>query len=58
MASYIVITYATSCEKDGKNFFDVPKRLQPQVRKLIEEDGYVINEDGTVTKGDENVGSN
>jgi len=53
MASYIVITYAISCEKDGKNFFDVPKRLQPQVRKLIEEDGYVINEDGTAYKVEE-----
>lgn len=42
--------YATSCEKDGKNFFSVPKRLQPQVREIIEADGYVINDDGTVTR--------
>jgi len=42
--------YATSCERDGKNFFDVPTRLRPQVRKIIEADGYIINEDGTVTK--------
>lgn len=45
--------YATSCEKDGKNFFTVPKRLQPQVRKIIEDDGYIINEDGTVYKVEE-----
>lgn len=45
--------YASSCEKDGKNFFDVPKRLRPEVRQIIEADGYVINEHGTVTKGDE-----
>ena len=40
--------YATSCEKDGKNFFTVPVRLQVQVRAIIENDGYIIMEDGTV----------
>lgn len=45
--------YATSCEKDGKNFNDVPARLRPQVRRIIEEDGYVIEEDGTVVKAEE-----
>lgn len=40
--------YATSCEKDGKNFFTVPRRLQDQVRSIIEADGYVILDDGTV----------
>ena len=40
--------YATSCEKDGKNFFTVPKKLQNQVRAIIEADGYSIEEDGTV----------
>ena len=40
--------YARSCESDGKNFFTVPKRLQSQVREIIEADGYVINQDGTV----------
>ena len=28
--------YATSCERDGKNFNTVPKRLQAQVRAIIE----------------------
>lgn len=42
--------YAKSCEKDGKNFFTVPEKLQDEVRKIIEEDGYVINKDGTVTR--------
>ena len=42
--------YATSCEKDGKNFFTVPRKLQEQVRILIEADGYTINPDGSVTK--------
>ena len=52
MANGIARVYATSCEKDGKNFFTVPKRLQPQVRAIIEADGYIINDDGTVTKGE------
>lgn len=42
--------YATSCEKDGKNFNDVPARLKPQVRAIIEADGYVIDDNGNVTK--------
>ena len=42
--------YATSCEKDGKNFYTVPKRLQAQVRGIIEADGYIINDDGNVAK--------
>ena len=40
--------YATSCEKDGKNFYTVPKSLQSKVRTIIENDGYIIEEDGTV----------
>lgn len=44
--------YASSCERDGKNFFDVPKKLQDKVREIIEADGYVINEDGTVVKAE------
>lgn len=41
--------YATACEKDGKNFFTVPKKLQDDVRAIIEADGYIIEEDGTVS---------
>lgn len=41
--------YARLCEKGEKNFNDVPSKLQTQVRMIIEADGYVINEDGTVT---------
>lgn len=41
--------YARLCEKGEKNFNDVPAKLQNQVRAIIEADGYVINEDGTVT---------
>lgn len=42
--------YANLCEKGVRNFFSVPENLQPEVRVLIEADGYVINDDGTVTK--------
>lgn len=42
--------YCSACEKDGKNFFTVPARLQDQVRTLIEADGYIIEQDGTVVK--------
>ena len=45
--------YATSCEKDCKNFYKVPKKLQPEVRQIIEEDGYIIEEDGTVVPAPE-----
>ena len=44
--------YATSCEKDGKNFNTVHNRIKDQVRAIIEADGYTINPDGTVTKED------
>lgn len=42
--------YANLCEKGEKNFNKVPKSLQDQVRAIIEEDGYIINPDGTVTR--------
>lgn len=40
--------YANLCEKGGRNFNTVPANLQEKVRQIIEEDGYVINPDGTV----------
>ena len=46
----MVKVYADLCEKGVKNFNQVPKSLQKQVRAQIEEDGYIINPDGTVTK--------
>jgi len=45
--------YATSCEKDGKNFYTVPKSLQKKVEAIIIADGYVIEEDGTVVKAED-----
>ena len=42
--------YANLCEKGVRNFFTVPANLQEDVAAIIEADGYVINEDGTVTK--------
>ena len=40
--------YAVSCMRDGKNFFDVPVKLQDKVRFIIEAEGYEIQDDGTV----------
>lgn len=42
--------YANACEKQGKNFNTVPKKIQEDVRAIIEADGYVILDDGTVVK--------
>lgn len=42
--------YKRQCEKEGKNFNDVPDEKKEEVRFLIEQDGYQINDDGTVTK--------
>ena len=50
MSSAIARNFARLCEKGRKNFNDVPEELQSEVREIIESDGYVINEDGTVTK--------
>ena len=36
--------------KGIKNFNQVPKSLQKQVKELLDADGYIINPDGTVTK--------
>lgn len=35
------------------NFNQVPAKLKDQVRAIIEADGYIINEDGTVTKDED-----
>lgn len=43
--------YARRCEKNGVNFYTVPTKFQDAVKAKIEADGYVIQEDGTVTKG-------
>lgn len=42
--------YSRLCEKGEKNFYDVPKKLQNDVKAIIEEDGYTILEDGSVVK--------
>ena len=49
----MVKVYARLCEKGEKNFYDVPSNLQKKVEAVILADGYVINEDGTVTKREE-----
>lgn len=42
--------YANKCEYEGLNFNKVPNVQKAKVKKLIEEDGYVIKSDGTVVK--------
>lgn len=48
----MIKVYARLCEKGEKNFNDVPENLKSAVRVVIESDGYVINDDGTVTKAE------
>ena len=36
-----------------KKWTDIPKKWQEEVKKKLVEDGYILNEDGTVTKGEE-----
>lgn len=42
--------YARLVEKGERNFYSVPENLQPAVKVIILADGYIINEDGTVSK--------
>lgn len=46
--------YATACEEGRRNFFDVLERNQPNVKRIIEDDGYKVNQDGTVTLNSDN----
>ena len=46
----MIKVYARLCEKSIRNFNDVPTELQDSVRTIIEEDGYYIQDDGTVSK--------
>ncbi|MCQ2771467.1 MAG: hypothetical protein MJ236_06710 [Clostridia bacterium] len=45
--------YAKKCETEGRNFFTVPKKNQPAVRAIIEADGYMILDDGSVVPATE-----
>jgi len=50
--SAIAKVYANLC-KNGKNFNTVAKSKQEEVRYILESEGYVIMEDGTVVKATE-----
>ena len=54
MVSSMARVYASACKRafNPKNFNTVPERLQNEVRSIIEADGYIINEDGTLAKPD------
>lgn len=45
--------YAYRVIKRTKKWIDIPKKWQEEVKKKLVEDGYILNEDGTVTKGEE-----
>lgn len=51
--SAIAKLYADKCENRGLNFNSVPKSKQKEVKAIIEEDGYIILEDGSVVKAEE-----
>lgn len=55
MASAIAKNYAKLCEKGVKNFYEVPESKQPEVREIIEADGYIILDDGTVVKDNDSI---
>ena len=52
MASSMARVYASACEREEnpKNFNTVPAKIKDEVRRIIESDGYTINDDGTVEK--------
>lgn len=42
-----IFIYASFCEQNKKNFYDVPEELQTEVMKVINADGFTVKEDGT-----------
>lgn len=44
----MVKIYVSLCEKGARNFYTVPTKFQDEVRKQVEADGYMIDEDGWV----------
>ena len=45
----MVAKYVRKLENgDMKNFYDVPNLWREQVKRQLEVDGYIINEDGSV----------
>ena len=45
--------YAYRVIKGTKKWTKINKLWQEDVKKKLVEDGYILNEDGTVTKGEE-----
>lgn len=44
--------YADLCEKGLRNFNSVPAKKKAETKALIEADGYIILDDGTVVKAE------
>ncbi len=49
----ISILWATKIERGEKTFDEVPAQLKDEVEQKLIEDGFIINEDGTVTPASE-----
>ena len=45
--------YVYRVKNSLKKWTDVPTLWQEEVKKKLVEDGYILNDDGTVTKGEE-----
>lgn len=48
--SDLVKVYVTLLESGRKNFNEVPSKLADVVKKKVESDGYIIDEDGWAYK--------
>ena len=46
----MVAKYVRKIEEDGMSINIVPNLWREKVRKQVEADGYVLNEDGTASK--------
>lgn len=49
VADELANIYASYCENNIKNFHDVPEAIQQVVNAVINADGFMVNEDGTVS---------
>ena len=48
----MVAKYVRKIEENGMSINSVPNLWREKVRKQVEADGYIVNEDGTLAKPD------
>lgn len=56
MASPIVELWVRKIEEGERTYDEVPKKLKESVKKRLEEDGYIIGEDGAVAPAADGTG--